>query len=45
MKTIKKDKESKEEINTEIYLKNKKNKKKEYGKYRYHNMSKEKKKN
>ena len=43
MKTIKKDKESKQEINTEIYLKKKKNEKKKYGKNRYHNMSEEKK--
>ena len=39
---IKKHYESKQEINTEIYL-NKKNKKREYGKNRYHNMSTEKK--
>ena len=32
-----------QEINTEIYLKKKKNKKIEYGRNRYHNMSKEKK--
>ena len=31
-----------QEINTEIHLKKKKNKKREYGKNRYHNMSKEK---
>ena len=29
-------------INTETYLKKKKNKKREYGKNRYHNMSEEK---
>ena len=40
---IKKDWESKQEINTEIYLKNKKKEKREYGKNRYHNMSEEKK--
>ena len=40
---IKKDKESKQEINTEIYLKMKKLKKTEYGKNRYRNMSEEKK--
>ena len=43
MKMIKKDKESKQEINTEIYLKMKKLKKTEYGKNRYRNMSEEKK--
>ena len=43
MKMIKKDWESKQEINTEIYLKKKKNEKREYGKKRYHNMSEEKK--
>ena len=43
MKMIKKDWESKQEINTEIYLKKKKNEKREYGKNRYHNMSEEKK--
>ena len=32
-----------QEINTEIYLKKKKNKKIEHGRNRYHNMSKEKK--
>ena len=32
-----------QEINTEIYLKKKKVKKSEYGRNRYHNMSKEKK--
>ena len=32
-----------QEINTEIYLKKKKKKKIEYGRNRYHNMSKEKK--
>ena len=31
------------EINTEIYPKKKKNKKREYGRNRYHNMSEEKK--
>ena len=40
---IKKYYEIMQEINTEIYLKNKKNKKIEYGRNRYHNMSKEKK--
>ena len=40
---IKEDFERKAEINTEIYLKKKKNKKREYGKNRYYNMSKEKK--
>ena len=43
MKMIKKDWESKQEINTEIYLKKKKKEKREYGKNRYHNMSEEKK--
>ena len=43
MKMIKKDWESKQEINTGIYLKKKKNEKREYGKNRYHNMSEEKK--
>ena len=43
MKMIKKDWESKQEINTEIYLKKKKNEKREYGKNRYHNMPEEKK--
>ena len=43
MKMIQKDWESKQEINTEIYLKKKKNEKREYGKNRYHNMSEEKK--
>ena len=33
-----------QEINTETYLKKKKNKKREYGKNRYLNMSEEKKK-
>ena len=28
-----------QEINTELYLKKKNNKKREYGKNRYHNMS------
>ena len=32
-----------QEINKEIYLKKKKNKKREYGRNRYHNMSEEKK--
>ena len=40
---IKKYYEIMQEINTEIYLKKKKNKKIEYGRNRYHNMSKEKK--
>ena len=39
-----KDEESKQEINTETYLKKKKNKRREYGKNRYHIMSEEKKK-
>ena len=43
MKMIKRGYESKQEINTEICLKNKKNKKREYGKNRYRNMSEEKK--
>ena len=43
MKRIKKDWENKQEINTETYLNKKKIKKREYGKNRYHNMSKEKK--
>ena len=34
-----------QEINTEIYLKNKKIKKKEYGRNRHHNISTEKKLN
>ena len=34
----------KQEINKETYLKEKKIKKREYGKNRYHNMSEEKKK-
>ena len=34
---------SKQEINTETYLKNKKNKEREYGKIRYHNIFGEKK--
>ena len=42
MKTIKKDQGSMQGINTETYLKKKKNKKREYGKNRYHNMSQEK---
>ena len=33
-----------QEINTEIYLKKKKNKKREYGRKRYHNMCEKKKK-
>ena len=43
MKMIKRDEENKQEINTEIYLKKKKGKKREYGENRYRNMSKEKK--
>ena len=43
MKMIKRDEESKLEINIETYLKKKKKKKREYGKSRYHNMSEEKK--
>ena len=42
MKTIKKDQGSMQGINTETYLKKKKNKKRENGKNRYHNMSEEK---
>ena len=34
-----------QEINTEIYLKKKKNKKREYGRKIYHNMCEKKKKN
>ena len=34
---------SEQEIDSEIYPKNKKNEKKEYGKNRYHNMCEEKK--
>ena len=48
MKMIKKDYESKQEINIKTYMKKKKKKKKkkrEYGKNRYHNMSEEKNKN
>ena len=41
MKLIKRDKEIKQEINTETYLKKKK--RREYGKNRYHNMPEEKK--
>ena len=41
MKTIKKDQGSMQGINTETWRK-KKNKKREYGKNRYHNMSEEK---
>ena len=41
MKTIKRNQETKQEINTETYLKKKK--KREYGKNIYHNMSEEKK--
>ena len=43
MKMIKKDLESKQAINTETYLKKKKNEKRKYGRNRYHNMSEEKK--
>ena len=43
MKMIKKDQGSKQEINTETYLKKIKIKKREYGKNRYHHMSEEKK--
>ena len=39
----KKDSESKQEINTETYLKKKKNEKWKYGRNRYHNMPEEKK--
>ena len=40
---IKRDYENQQEINIETYLKNKKIKKREYGKNRYHNMSEGKK--
>ena len=44
MKTIKKDYESKQDVNTEICLKKKNtHKKREYGKNKYHDMSEEKK--
>ena len=43
MKMIKKDLGGKQEINTETYLKKKKNKNGEYGKNRYRNMPEEKK--
>ena len=39
----KKDSESKQEINTETYLKKKKNEKWKYGRNRYHNMPEEEK--
>ena len=42
MKMIEKGQESKQEMNTEIYLKKKTNKKREYGRNKYH-MSEEKK--
>ena len=42
-KMIKQDKESKQEINTETYLKKKKRKKREYGKKQISYMSEEKK--
>ena len=42
MKMIKEDQESKQDINIETYLKKKKNKKREYGRNRDHNMSKKK---
>ena len=42
MKAIKKYQESMQGINREIYRKKKNNKKREYGKNRYHNMSVEK---
>ena len=44
MKMIKKNKESKQEINTKLYLKNKKNEKREYGRNRYHMSEKKKQK-
>ena len=40
---IKRDYESKQEINIETYLKKKKNKKREYGRNRYRKISEEKK--
>ena len=40
---IKKDQKSKQEINTEIDLKKRRMKKREFGRNRYHNMSEEKK--
>ena len=40
---VSKESENKQEINTEIYLKKKKNKNREYGRHRYHNMSEGKK--
>ena len=43
MKTIKKDSESKQEINTESSLEEEKNEKRKHGESRYHNMSEEKK--
>ena len=43
MKMIKKDQETKQEINTEIYLKKKKIKRGNMEKNKYHNMSGEKK--
>ena len=43
MKRIKKDRENKQEINTETYLNKKKTKRENMEKNRYHNMSKEKK--
>ena len=45
MKMIKKDQGSKQDINIEKFSEEDKNKKKEYGKNRYHNMSEEKNKN
>ena len=43
MKMVKRDSERKQEINTETYLKKKKNKKGEYGRNRYQNIPDEKK--
>ena len=45
MKMINKYQESKQEINTETYLKKKKNKNREYGRNRYRNMLEEKNRN
>ena len=44
MKTIKKDQKNQQEINTETYLKKKKNKKREYGQNRYHMFEEKKQK-
>ena len=42
MKVRKRDEEGRREINTKAYLKKKKDKKRECGKNRYHNISEEK---